>query len=150
MPTGKLIELNFNPDKHTLRQFGFIALGGFSALAFCAYREVFVFSAGLSEARIAVTATLALVAALSGMFSVAYPKANRALFIAMSVVSYPIGFVMSYVVLGLLFFAIIAPIGALLRWTGHDPMQRSFDRGKSSYWIAARSKRPKSSYFHQF
>ena len=150
MPAGKMVELNLNPDERTLKQFGLIALFAFSGLSLCAYREVFLFSAGLGESRMTVVTVLAVAAVLSGMLSVAYPKANRLLFVATSVAAYPIGFVMSYVVLGVLFFVIFAPIGAFLRWTGRDPMERAFDQNKSSYWIDISRPRSRSSYFRQF
>ena len=36
---SKLVEIDFNPDARTLRQFGVIALVGFGALAALAYYE---------------------------------------------------------------------------------------------------------------
>ena len=43
----------------------------------------------------------------------------------LAVITFPIGFVLSYVILGLLFYAIIAPIGLLLRLFGKDPLDRN-------------------------
>jgi predicted membrane protein len=111
---------------------------------------LFLFSRGLGESRLTVAAMFAVAAVLSAVLSLVYPKANRLLFVATSVAAFPIGFVMSYVVLGVLFFVIFAPIGALLRWTGRDPMERAFDRDKSSYWIETGRPRSRSSYFRQF
>jgi len=149
MSAGKMVELNFNPDERTLKQFGFVALFGFGALSLCAYSEVFLFSRGLGESRLTVAAVFAVAAVLSAVLSLIYPKANRLLFVATSVAAFPIGFVMSYVVLGVLYFVIFAPIGMLLRWTGRDPMRRAFDQNKSTYWIASTRARSKSSYFRQ-
>ena len=49
-----MIDLNLNPDAKTLRQFGFIALGGFGLLAALAYTESFIFSFGLGGSRLTV------------------------------------------------------------------------------------------------
>ena len=40
---SKLVEINFNPDTKTLRQFGVIALVGFGILGALAYYEKLLF-----------------------------------------------------------------------------------------------------------
>jgi hypothetical protein len=87
---------------------------------------------------------------LSGLLSLAWPKGNKALFLGLTVISYPIGLVMSYVILGVLFFGIFAPIGGLLRVAGSDPMQRGLRKDERSYWSSVRANRTKESYFRQF
>jgi hypothetical protein len=150
MASSKAIDLNLNPDERTLQQFGFIALVAFGLLAACAYYEAWMFSFGLGALRVPVAGALGGVAVLSGLFSAVAPKANKPLFLGLTIVTYPIGLVMSYVVLGILFFGVFAPIGALLRATGTDPMQRSLKSGEPSYWSEARARRSKESYFRQF
>ena len=44
-----------------------------------------------------------------------------------------IGSVMSRIILGIVFFLVVTPLGLLMRATGKDPMNRSFDRNCSSY-----------------
>lgn len=39
------------------------------------------------------------------------------------------------IVMGLLFFAVLTPIGLLMRATGKDPLHRRFDKETDSYWI---------------
>jgi hypothetical protein len=148
--SSKMLQLNLNPDERTLKQFGFIALGAFGLLAACAFYETWMFAFGLGGMRIPVAAALAGLGVLSGLLSLAWPKGNKALFLGLTVISYPIGLVMSYVIMGVLFFAIFAPIGGLLRMAGVDPMQRALRKGEPSYWSSARAKRSKDSYFRQF
>lgn len=40
------------------------------------------------------------------------------------------------VVLGLLFFATVTPVGLLMRLCGRDPLSRRFDADAGTYWIA--------------
>jgi len=148
--SSKMLQLNLSPDERTLKQFGFIALGAFGLLAASAFYETWMFSFGLGASRTLVAALLAGVGVLSGLMSLAWPKGNKALFLGLTVISYPIGLVMSYVILGLLFFGIFAPIGRLLRMAGADPMQRALRKDEPSYWSNARAKRSKDSYFRQF
>jgi hypothetical protein len=148
--SSKMVELNLNPDERTLKQFGFIALGGFGLLAACAFFEKFMFAHGLGGARTAVAAGLAALGVVAALCSLVAPKANKLIYIAITVLAYPIGFVMSYVILGSLFFFIFAPVGALLRASGNDPMQRALRKDGQSYWSEARPPRSKESYFRQF
>jgi len=46
-----------------------------------------------------------------------------------------LGKVVSPIALGLLFYGVITPIGAMLRLAGKDPLRLKFDRGTDSYWI---------------
>jgi hypothetical protein len=45
-----------------------------------------------------------------------------------------IGFVMSRVILGITYFAILTPIALVRRLRGADPLQPHFDRKRESYW----------------
>jgi hypothetical protein len=147
---SKLVEINFRPGERTLRQFGWIALGGFGLLALCAWQGWLVFRHGLGAWRDAVTLALAGLGLLSAAFSLVFPRANAALFIGLSVVAFPIGFVLSYVIMATLFYVVIAPVGFVMRLFGMDPMDRRFLPGAPTYWLDARPPRAKADYFKQF
>ncbi|MDD9936395.1 MAG: hypothetical protein OXT09_22475 [Myxococcales bacterium] len=147
---AKLIELDLNPDHRTLRQFGYIALAGFGLLAAFAYYETFIFAFGLGGARMPVTYALGGLAGLSFLLGLVYPPGNRFIFLGTAVLAYPIGFVLSYVIMGVLFFGIIAPIGGVRRALGRDSMHRTYDPKAGSYWSKAHPTRDKQSYFRQF
>ena len=145
-----MIEINLKPDVRTLRQFGFIALVGFALLAVIAWYEALVFSFGLGAARPYVAGGLAAVAGLSLLLSLLFPRANLGLYLGLTIIAYPIGFVLSYLVMGTLFFLVITPVGLLLRLLARDPMERCMLPEAESYWVNARGKRPSESYFRQF
>ena len=147
---SNMIEINLRPDVRTLRQFGFIAVAGFAFLAVIAWTEVLVFSFGLGEARPAVVGGFAAVGAFALLASLVYPKANLALYLGLTVIAYPIGFVLSYVIMGTLFFVLITPMGLAMRLLGRDPMERRMLPSAESYWVEARGQRPNESYFKQF
>jgi hypothetical protein len=147
---SKLVQLDLNPDDRTLRQFGLIAVVGFGLLAACAYYETWMFAFGLGDARLPVAGTLAGVGVLSLLLGLVYPRANRVIFVGTAILAYPIGFVLSYVIMGVLFFLIIAPIGVLLRILGKTPLARSYDRNAATYWSKAHPSRGQQSYFRQF
>jgi hypothetical protein len=147
---SKLVEINFRPDERILRQFGWIALGGFGLLALCARNEWLVFRHGLGAAREPVAFALLGLGALSALFSLVFPKANAPLFVGLSVVAFPIGFVFSYLIMATLFYVVIAPVGLVMRVFGVDPMDRRLLPKAATYWVDARAPRAKADYFKQF
>jgi hypothetical protein len=147
---SKLVEINFNPDVKTLRQFGVIAFVGFGILAALAYYERLVFSFGLGEARMPLVSTFAVIGSIALLFSLVAPRANRLLYVGLTLLAFPIGFVLSYVIMATLFFVIIGPIALFFRLFGRDSMHRRFDPNAPTYWQAAKPTRDKESYFHQY
>jgi hypothetical protein len=146
-----MIELDLDPDEKTLRQFGFIALGGLGTLAALAWFELAIFSGGwLGEARATVAYVLLALGAIGAILSLVHPRANKPLFIGLSIAAYPIGFVLSYVIMGTLFFLVITPIGLILRVLGRGPLARGPESGATTYWSECRPARPAESYFKQF
>jgi len=147
---SQMVELNLRPDARTLRQFGWIALGGFGLLALVAANGWLVFSALGDDWRAPLAWTFAALAGVSALFSLVFPQANLPLYVGLMIVAFPIGFVLSYVIMATLFYVVIAPIGFALRLVGQDPLDRRFLPNARSYWLDARPKRSRESYFKQF
>jgi hypothetical protein len=147
---SKLVEINFNPDTKTLRQFGVIAFVGFGVLAALAFYERLIFSFGLGEARLPVVTAFVAVGSIALLFSLVWPRANRILYVGLTLLAFPIGFVLSYLIMGILFFLIIGPIAVVFRLFGRDSMHRGYDPSAPTYWSVARPPRDKESYFHQY
>jgi len=147
---SQMIELNLRPDARTLRQFGVIALFGFGFIALIAWHELLIFSFGLGDAREIVAGVFGGLAIVSAFFSAVYPKANLPIYLGLTLLSYPIGFVLSYVIMGFLFYGLITPLGLFFKLTGRDSMHRRFDPEASTYWTDPRPRRGKESYFRQF
>ncbi|NNL87130.1 MAG: hypothetical protein HKP27_15815, partial [Myxococcales bacterium] len=145
-----LVEIDWNPDLRTLRQFGAIALVGFSLLAVAAWFGFLVFSMVPVGARETTAAGLAALGALCGVFGLIWPAGNRPIFVGLSLLAAPIGFVLSYLILGVLFYIIISGVSLLLRALGKDPLERAIQPEASTYWVEAKPARPAASYFKQF
>ncbi len=147
---SKLVDLNLRPDAKQLRRFGYGALVGFGLLAVLAWRQAGMFASGLGEARLPLVGVFVGLAAISILFSFVAPRANLPLYLVLTIVTYPIGFVMSYVILGVLFFGVFGGVALAMRVLRRDPLQRKYDRNAKSYWSEARRLRPHESYFRQF
>ena len=115
-----------------------------------AWFEVLIFSFGLGDLRMGFVGVFAGLAVLATLFSLIAPQANLALYVGLTVLTYPIGFVLSYVIMGTLFYLLIGPMALVMRLIGRDPLNRAIEPDADSYWVDARPARPKEHYFRQF
>lgn len=89
-------------------------------------------------------------AALSA-FGALWPRALKSIYIAWMALAFTLGFVMSNVILTLLFFLVVTPMGLLARLFGKDFLARKWDKRGASYWIPrARETKTAQSYERQF
>jgi len=146
----KAIEINFNPETRVLRQFGWIALVAFGVLGgFILWRRGLF---GLDFGAVTSPAAYALwgVGAVSAVLAVVAPRANRFLYVGLSLITYPIGYLLSYVLMGLLFYGMLTPVNAVFRLIGRDAMGRRFDRLADTYWTVRKPPASSQRYFRQF
>ncbi|REJ65498.1 MAG: hypothetical protein DWQ31_17855 [Planctomycetota bacterium] len=80
----------------------------------------------------------------------AVPRWQAAIFKGWIYAFMPIGWVVSHVLLAIIYYLLLTPIGLLMKVCGYDPMQRKFDRTAESYWIRRDTDRDKSTYFKQY
>jgi len=76
------------------------------------------------------------------------PPAARAFHRGWMGLAHVLGAVNSRIILSVLYFLVITPIGRIVRWTGHDPLTRRAPRA-GSYWIARPSPRQSRSDFEK-
>ena len=99
-----------------------------------------------------VTFGLAFCAAASVLILVYYlvPAWQTAIYRGWLYSVAPIGWVVSHVLLGLLYYLLVTPIGLIMRLVGYDPMQRKLDRSATTYWQLRPEPSQAKRYFRQF
>ena len=145
-----LVKLDLHPDRKQLRQFGFIALAAFGLLGGVVLWKGGLFGTSFGDSGPAVAYALWGVGVLSAIFSAVWPKANRPLFVALSVLAFPIGWALSHVVLAVMFYGVLTPVALLFRVIGRDPLTRKFEPDKKTYWVDLPEITEKKDYFRQF
>ena len=80
---------------------------------------------------------------------IAVPRSIRWLFSMVTTVTLPIGFVVSELMLIVLYFGVITPLAFALRVLGRDPLDRSIDREAATHWVQHRDVGDASRYFRQ-
>lgn len=137
-----LVAINRHPTARQLNQFGFIWLGFMSFFGAVAW-----FKLGAPTAAKALWVAAVVVPVVGWMM----PSFMRLIFVGMSYAAWPIGMVVSHVVLALVYYLVITPIGLLMRIFGYDPMTRRPNRADRSRWVERTgSNRGPESYFRQF
>jgi len=135
-----MIAIQWNPERKQLRQFAGIWFPAFCALV------------GWSIARktghwheVEVGWAIAGILSIAGLV---YPSLIRPIFVGLILLTYPIGWVVSHVLLGVIFYGVVTPIGMILRLTGHDPLQLEAPLG-NSLWKSPVGKTDPARYLRQ-
>lgn len=129
-----------NPDSRTLRQFGFLCVAFFGILG-----GLQVFRSGnLTAAMI-----FGGLAAIGGILGAVRPIWLKPVFQGWMIAVFPIGWLVSHVLLGLLFFGVFFPLGVVLRSMGHDPLRLKKPAG-NSYWQARSPQTDPGRYLRQY
>jgi hypothetical protein len=136
-----LLEINRNPSRRDLAWFGLILLVFFVVVGAIAGRL-----AGSDLVRHVLWGAGVLLAAVYYVV----PALRRPMFVGWMYAAYPIGYVISHVLLGVIYFGLVTPIGLILRAVSHDPMERRFDRAAPTYWSARERTPDVKTYFRQF
>lgn len=136
-----LIEINKNPSRRELAWFGLLFLLFFGI----AGSLVWVKTQSLDVAAIIWGCAL-LVATLY----YALPPLRRPLYLAWVYGAFPIGWLVSNLLLAMIFYLLITPIGLTMRLLGRDALHRKFDPSAKEYWATHDPGGESSRYLRQF
>ena len=137
-----LVSVNWNPSSKDLNGFRIIAVMAGVVLA-----TVFYLFKGTDLRWCAAIVAAGVCVALSGCVSL---KLTRCLYLGMVVITLPIGWTVSLVLMALVYFGLITPLGLLFRLMGRDVLKRRFDPEAKSYWTAHEQTTQVDRYFRQF
>ena len=144
------IRMDLRPDARKLRQFGWASLAAFGLLGTVTMWRGTLFGVSLGALTDSVAYACWSLGLLSVLFSLAWPPGNRPLYLSLGVIAFPIGWLLSHVILALVFFAVLTPVAFVFRLIGRDPLAREIDTAKPSYWDDLPQLTDKSEYFRQF
>lgn len=136
-----MIDLNLNPNRKELRQFS-VAL----IVATAAVGGLLWWKLGPNP----WSQGLWIGGPIAGLIGLVFPTAIKPVFIALSVIAFPIGMVIGTLALVLVYYAVVTPIGLVFRLIGRDPLHRHFEPEAASYWIERRPRSGAKRYFQQF
>jgi len=135
-----MITINKNPKIRDLEQFGIIWLPALVLLL------VWLITSRLDSPF--WTFLLAIVAGLSMLLAALQPLLLKPVFVGLQYLTWPVGFVVSHLLLAIIFYVLMTPLGWMLRLFGYDPMRRRMPIG--TMWQPRLPVIEQASYFRQF
>jgi hypothetical protein len=136
-----LIRINRDPSK---RQLAVFAVGWMIGLALIGW--LFPLRLGDTSLRDICWLFAVIVPAIG----VAVPRFLKGTYLVSAFAALPIGLVVSYLILSVIYYLVLTPVGCLLRLRGYDPLQHRFEPESDTYWIERETPPDTDRYFRQF
>ncbi|MCY2964867.1 MAG: SxtJ family membrane protein [Planctomycetota bacterium] len=137
-----LIEINHNPSRTELKLFGGLWLP--IALA------LFGFSLYRKHPESPWPWVLWGIAAVSAVVGWVSPAAIRWVYVAAMYIAFPIGWVVSHILLAMIFYGMFTLFGLVMRLRGRDVLGLTFDKSAETYWTPHAPVTDPARYFRQF
>lgn len=134
--------VDWTPDRRELRQFAVAMLVGFFLIGLMVAWRRHQWG----------TATyllwgIGLALAVGGLL----PGIGRAVYLMVYLPTSILGFIVSHLLLTLIYFFVFTPIGLLLRLAGKDPLRLQVpENERKAEWIRRDAQKDPESYYHQF
>jgi Saxitoxin biosynthesis operon protein SxtJ len=137
-----LIRIKTQPSPREVRQFAAIWFP-----LFCLVVGWLIWRGTGSTILAGVVWSLAAVVCVAGYFA---PRWMRYVFVGWMWAAYPIGWLISHLLLATIYYIVLTPIGLIRRATGRDPLERQFDRDCKTYWQPHTRADDIGQYFRQY
>lgn len=134
-------DVSFEPPEKSLRQFAGLWLLFFGGLALVQ---------GLVRGHTFLAIILAVVAVVVGMLGLVRPSSIRLVFIGAMIIAFPIGWLVSLLLLLVLFYGVFTPVALLFKMIGRDIMTRKPRPELTTYWVEKPMVNDPHRYFRQF
>ena len=137
-----LIEIKWHPVARELRYFARIGWVILTAISLLLY-----FVKGVDLHWALIPFAVGLIIFLTSLVSL---KLTRIIYLALVLLTAPIGLVLSFVVMTAFYFFLLTPLGFLFRLIRRDALCRKIDPAAKSYWRYRKPHTELSRYFRQF
>jgi Saxitoxin biosynthesis operon protein SxtJ len=134
-------DIQFDPPRKVLLQFAGLWLLFFGGLALW---EIFW------RGRIEFGGALALLAVTIGSMGLIRPEWIRYIYVGWMILAFPVGWMMSQIILLAMFFGLFTPIGLIFRLFRRDTLQQIRRPDLESYWEPKPEPTDLRRYFKQF
>ena len=121
-----MIEINKDPSKNELRWFG---------LLFAAFCGVLGLMIWWQFDALHVSKVLWIIGPAVAVIFYAVPPLRKPIYLGFIYLTFPIGLVLSNILMGITYYLVLTPTGLLVRLFRGDPMTRKLDKQATTYWI---------------
>lgn len=137
-----LVTLNLKPSEKQLKSFGL------AGLIMCNVIGIVLF--WLEKISNSGYLIFIMVGILLFVLSRVSTRLLKPVFLVLVLLTFPIGWIFSHLVMALFYYGIITPVSVFFRLLNRDPLCRKYDPDADTYWITCKRKRPAKDYFRQF
>ncbi len=134
-------DVPLHPTRKALRQFAAAWLVFFLAFGLHQYFVRGHHTAGTG---------LMVMAVVLGPVGLIWPMALRWLFVGWMVLAFPIGWLVSLIMVAVMFYGVITPVAFIFRLRGRDLLKRKPAPDQASFWLPKQEPADIRSYFRQF
>ncbi len=136
-----VIEINKNPSRKELAWFGLMFLAFFGLVGGVVWwrLQAHTVAYGLWGAAAVIVAAY-----------YAVPSLQRPIYLGWLYAAFPIGWVVSHVVMGVIYYLVLTPFALVFRLIGRDALERRIDKGAKTYWVEHKTGADPQRYFKQF
>ena len=150
-----LVEVNWKPTNRQLRLFGLAGLALYYLLAGTWTVRMTVHVAdgklgGASGSQVNLMYAVWTAICVWTLLAIFRPKYLLPFYVVISAIGLPIGIVVSFVILAVLYFGVFTPIALIFRLLGRDALHRRFDASAKTYWTPRQPVEDVRRYYRQF
>jgi len=131
-------ELPLKPTSRALRQFSAAWLLCFLVLAF-----------RFGLLRHSTAGSSLCIISLAGIIGLLAPRALYWPFVILTIAAFPIGWIVTQLLLALMFYCVLSPLALVFRWRRRDTLQLR-QRKRPTFWITRNEPSPPENYLKQF
>jgi len=137
----KWSDIQFQPTKKVLRQF---------AVAWLVFLLAWAAHQWLARGHQQTALVLGVLAVVVGGLGLLVPATIRWIYIGCMIVAFPVGWVVSLVMLAVMFYGVITPMALFFRVRGRDLLHRAPPTEQASFWTAKSLPLDVRRYFRQY
>jgi carbamoyltransferase len=104
----------------------------------------------LTRGNLALAGGCAAIAVLAGLIGLARPRWLAPIFTSWMVLTFPLAWLVSTLVLAIIFYGLLTPLGLLFRLLGRDALDRTLPNDQDSYWRKKPAAENPERYLRQF
>ena len=142
-----LIAIDWKPSPSKLREFAVVWLVAFSLIAALLAWKIGCFS-GAGSWRLPVF--LWALAMLVGLTGILLPSTVKPVYIAWMGIAFPIGWLLSHVLLALIYYGLFTGIAVAFRILRRDSLMLKFDQAAVTYWEKHEAATSSKRYLQKF
>ena len=140
-----LVSINWQPGKKELKSFGWAMLVGFALIGGVLHLGWFPFKTAHPTAALVCWSF----GTISGVLGLAGTRAVLPIYWAWMGIAFVMGNIISRILLALVYYLVVTPIGLLMRCTGRDLLHLK-RQAEDTYWVDVTYRTDKNAYERQF